>query len=166
MSETEKPAPPPAPVRDQADPVAPPGSLYTTGETADVGVRTPGLSHSPGLMEVPDSKVPGMADGTMISHVYGPGQTPVDPIAAGLDTGFNPASRAENRSITQTGELAAGPRPSTYAQHGGHVPQAGPSDGSEVKPPSDADAAKAPGPNSVLPSTTVTKTPTEDPHAE
>ena len=118
------------------------------GMSGPEGTPTPGLSQSPGLREVPDSKVPALAGGGMVSHVQGPGQAAVDPIAAGLDTGFSPQTRAENRAITQTGELAAGPRPTTYAQVGGDaVPQAGPADGATVPAKSDADAAQAPGPN-------------------
>lgn len=112
----------------------------------DSPAPTPGLSQSPGLREVPNSQAPSMADGTMVSHVYGPGQAAVDPIAAGLDTRHNPLTRAENRVITQTGEFAAGPRPSTYAHTGADVQQAAPADFKEVSAPADTDAAKEPGP--------------------
>ena len=107
---------------------------------------TPGLSQSPGLREVPNSKAPAMADGTMVSHVFGPGQAAVDPIAAGLDVAHKPLTRNENRVITQTGEMAAGPRPSTYIEKGQPVQQAGPADQTHIPAPADADAAKEPGP--------------------
>lgn len=119
------------------------------GAPIQQGTPTAGLSQSPGLRELPDSQVPGLAGGGMVSHVFGPGQSPVDPIAAGLDTGYNPLTRAENRVITQTGTLGAGARPSTYAHIGGEpVPQAGPSDHANVPAVSDEEAGRAPGPNS------------------
>lgn len=108
---------------------------------------TPGLSQAAGLREVPNSVVPGTARGD-ISHVYGPGQAAVDPVAAGLDTNSSPPGRAENRAITQTGEAAAGPRPHTYIEKTGpeKVPQSAPADGKLVKPPTEEEAAKAIGP--------------------
>jgi hypothetical protein len=62
----------------------------------------PGLTQSPGLVEIPGSTVPGATH----NHVVGPGQAPVDPIAAGLDTAHVPASRNEERVTTDatTGE--------------------------------------------------------------
>jgi hypothetical protein len=124
--------------------------IQTAAEVHGIGndspPPTPGLSQSPGLREVPNSQVPAMADGTMISHVFGPGQAAVDPIAAGLDTKHQPLTRNENRVITQTGEFAAGPRPSTYVGKGVDVPQAGPADHSEVPAPADSAAAHEPGP--------------------
>ena len=128
--------------------------LYTTAADlvnmkAPETSPTPGLTQSPGLREVPNSQVPAMADGTMVSHVMGPGQAPVDPIAAGLDTGHNPQTRAENRVVTQTGVIAAGPRPSTYVEKGALVAQAAPADGAHVQAPADVEAEASPGPNSV-----------------
>ena len=119
------------------DPSAAP---FTTADVATDGFEprqtsaTPGLSQSPGLMCVPNSRVPGLAGGGMVSHVFGPQQNAADPIAAGLDTRHDPMTRAENRVVTQTGELGAGPRPATYAGHG-YVQQAGPSDGALVASP-------------------------------
>lgn len=129
-------------------------SPFTSGaETHAIGndspAPTPGLSISPGLQPVPNSQAPALADDTLVSHVMGPGQAAVDPVAAGLDTQHVPLTRNDNRVVTQTGELAAGPRPATYAEKGADVPQAGPSDGTTVAPVSDAEAAKAPGPNAV-----------------
>jgi len=83
-----------------------------------------GKSHSPGLRAVPNSFVPG----TDRAHVHGPQQSPVDPVAAGLDTEHVPPTRAENRVIDRTGEIASGPH------------AAGPigvSDGSQVVAPAD-----------------------------
>ena len=37
-----------------------------------------------------------------MAHVFGPGQSAVDPIAAGLDPNYRPLTRAENRMITRT----------------------------------------------------------------
>ncbi len=120
------------------------------GPEPQQGTPTPGLSQSPGLRTLANSQVPGLAGGGMVSHVFGPGQSPVDPIAAGLDTGYDPQTRAENRLITQTGAIAAGPRPSTYAEKGGaRIPQAGPSDHSTVAAIPDKEAAISPGPNSI-----------------
>ncbi len=129
---------------DTTGPVVP-----TAAEIHGVGNDSPpprpGFSQSPGLREVPNSMVPAMADGTMVPHVYGPGQAAVDPIAAGLDWQHKPLTRAENRVITQTGEDAAGPRPSTYAGKG-EVQQAGPADHANVPAASDESASKVPGP--------------------
>jgi hypothetical protein len=139
--ETKEPAAQPA--------KEPPPYTAMAGATVQQSVRTPGLTQAPGLRELPDSKVPGLAGGGEVSHVFGPGQTPVDPIAAGLDLGYNPLTRSEDRLITQTGTIGAGARPSTYLDKGGKpIPQAGPSDHANVPAPSDAVAADSPGPNS------------------
>ena len=92
------------------------------------GVPDPRLSQSPGLVVVKDSQVPGLGNGGMISHVEGPGQAPVDPVAAGLDTGYDPGIRHAQRAVTQTGTIGAGNRPSTYAEKpdGSAVQQAAP----------------------------------------
>jgi len=87
---------------------------------------TPGLSVSPDLTEVPDSPVPG-ADR---SHVYGPQQAAADPVLAGLDTQYDPATRNELRSMTD-GE--------------GHI----------VAPPSDEEANAVPGPTGASIASTV-----------
>ena len=114
---------------------------------------TPGLSHSAGLRPVPDSTAPSTATGEPVPHVYGPGQNPVDPVAAGLDTRAVLQTRAENRVVTHTGEDAAGPRPHTYIEKTGpeQVPQAAPADNQLEAAPADAVADAAPGPNSVAP---------------
>ncbi|WP_424139893.1 hypothetical protein [Roseomonas chloroacetimidivorans] len=109
--------------------------------------RQEGLSVTPGLQEVPDSFAPATASGDPVPHVYGPQQAAVDPVAAGLDTGHSPLTRAENRVITRTGELGAGPRPATYVEKGQEVQQAAPADGANVPAPLDADAEKVPGPS-------------------
>ena len=110
-----------------------------------------GLSHSPGLRPVPNSTAPATATGEPVAHVYGPGQNPVDPVAAGLDTSAVLQTRAENRVVTNTGADAAGPRPHTYIEKTGpdQVPQAAPADNQLVPAPSEAVADAAPGPNSV-----------------
>ena len=120
-----------------------------TGMKAPTTLPTPGLSQSPGLEKIEGSTVPGLAHGGTINHVKGPQQAPVDPIAAGLDLGHNPQTRNENRAVTQTGEIAAGTRPSTYG-HPASVPQAAPADGSLVAGPDDT-AGKPPAgePNKV-----------------
>ena len=112
-----------------------------------------GLSHSAGLRPVPDSTAPSTATGEPVSHVFGPGQNPVDPVAAGLDTRAILQTRQENRVVTRTGEAAAGPRPFTYIEKTGpdQVPQAAPADGAHVPAPADAVADASPGPNSVAP---------------
>ena len=83
------------------------------------GQRDPRLSQSPGLVKIEGSIVPGMGDGSTVNHVTGPGQAAVDPVAAGLDMQFDPMTRHELRAPTQTGELGAGIRPSTYAEKPG-----------------------------------------------
>ena len=95
---------------------------------------TPGLSHASGLEAVPDSFAPATATGEPIPHVRGPGQNPVDPVAAGLDTMVNMPTRNDNRVVTRTGADAAGPRPFTYIEKTGPnmVPQAAPADGAHV----------------------------------
>ena len=93
-----------------------------------------GLSYTPGLRSIPDSIVPGFDH----AHVYGPQQSPVDPVAAGLDTNFQPISRAENRVITLTGAAAGGPRPLIADER--------PVDGRMVKAPLDEDSARVAGP--------------------
>lgn len=95
-----------------------------------------GLSYTPNLQEVPDSKVPFAEH----SHVFGPQQAACDPVAAGLDTSYAGLSRSENRVINRTGEAASGPR-TLLLDH----PAA---DGSLVRAPSDEDAAKVAGPTS------------------
>lgn len=133
---------------DKPDILAAP--FTTAAEQHDIGndspPPTPGLSYSPGLREVPNSKVPAKADGTMMSHVYGPGQAAVDPIAAGLDVEHVPLTRNESRVITQTGTDGAGPRPATYAEKPGVIPQSTPGDGALVKAPSEDAANAEPGP--------------------
>ena len=147
------PAPQPAAQPNQPPPTPP---FQTAAEIGGIAEQVaakpkPGLSFTPGLQELPGSQAPSTAKGDPVSHVFGPQQAPVDPVAAGLDTQHVPLSRAENRMITQTGEAAAGPRPFTYVEKTGpdQVPQAAPADGALVKPPSDAEAAETAGPASV-----------------
>ncbi|NPD67293.1 hypothetical protein HN018_06860 [Lichenicola cladoniae] len=84
-----------------------------------------GKSFTPGLTEVPDSKVPGAEH----SHVHGPQQAAVDPVAAGLETEHSPTTINENRVVNRTGEIGSGP----------HTPGTTPavSDGSPVVAPED-----------------------------
>lgn len=121
---------------DLADAAAPP-LVPMAGAPVQKGAPTAGLSASPGLRPL-DSQVPGLPGGGMVNHVSGPGQSPVDPIAAGLDLNYNPLTAAEDRLITQTGTHGAGARPSTYNHiPGDPPPQAGVSDHSNVPAPSD-----------------------------
>lgn len=94
------------------------------------GVFHQGKSFTPGLVEVPGSKVPG----TERSHVHGPQQAPCDPIAAGLATERSPLTVNENRVISQTGEIGSGPRAGGVAV----------SDGTEVRAAPDAQAPITP----------------------
>lgn len=116
----------------------------TVGIEQPQGVRNPQLSQSPGLVKIEGSQVPGLGNGGMVNHVQGPGQNPVDPVAAGLDTGYSPPTRDEQTAITQTGILGAGNRPMTYAEKtdGELVPQAAPPDGKIVKAKTAKDLAK------------------------
>ncbi len=101
MSESDK-APTPAPA---AVPSSHPAAKATpvvallAGARVQQGVPTPGLSQSIGLQELPGSRVPGLPGGAVVSHVFGPGQTPCDPIAAGLDLAYSPLTAAESRRI-------------------------------------------------------------------
>lgn len=79
----------------------------------------PGLTVSPGLTEVPDSKVP-YADR---SHVFGSQQAACDPVAAGLDVNHDPRTIADNRVVTRA-------------------------DGTQYVPAEDAESARVPGPTS------------------
>ena len=97
------------------------------------GVRTEGLSYTGGLTELAGSLVSGLPEGVKVSHVSGPNQAPVDPVAAGLDTGYHPRTRNEDRMISQTGTVGAGQRPSTFPDR--TLPQAGVSDHSIVRAP-------------------------------
>ena len=138
MSETEK-------TEGAGSEVAAEDAFQTGAEVAGIDpavtVRTdPSLSYSPDLEEVPDSTAPALADGTAVAHVHGPQQAAVDPIAAGLDTGAVVPTIAENRAITRTGEIGAGPRPETYVEKGVEVPQAAPADNATVAIDPDASA--------------------------
>lgn len=135
--------------RDRKDPLAQARDQpFTTHPGRSRGTRPPRPGHSvaPGLRPVPGSTVPANADGSEAPHVFGPNQAAVDPVAAGLDWEHSPPTRNEDRRITQTGELGAGPRPATYAEKQGDVPQAAPADGVEVDPPSEESAQASPGP--------------------
>ena len=135
----KKPAPPPAASREgkaQQEQQPFTSAADELGTAKPEGVPDPRLSQSPGLVKLKDSEVPGLGNGGMISHVMGPGQAPVDPVAAGLDTGYDPGTKAGQRAMTQTGTLGAGPRPSTYAEKpdGQAVQQAAPADNQLVAP--------------------------------
>ncbi len=91
------------------------------GVGGDRGSPTPGLSQSPGLRDLVDSPVPGANR----SHVIGPQQSAVDPVLAGLDTGYKPMTRAEDRVITRA------------------------ADGVMVVPPADSASDALPGPSGV-----------------
>ncbi len=121
MPDDEKPDPASQPYQTAAE-------AHGITERVEGGVSAghhDGLSHTPGLSEVPDSKVPFAEH----SHVHGPQQAAVDPVAAGLDTRHLPFNRAENRVIDRTGEIGSGV----------HAPGTTPavSDGSQVKAPID-----------------------------
>lgn len=75
-----------------------------------------GGSFHTGLEPVPDSFAPLTARGEQVQHVRGPGQSPVDPYAAGLQMHTKVTSSNENRMITLTGPDASGPAPATH-QH-------------------------------------------------
>ena len=122
-----------------------------TGMAKPEGVPDPRLSQSPGLVILKDSEVPGLGNGGMVSHVEGPGQAPVDPVAAGLDTGYDPGTRQGQRAVTQTGTLAAGPRPSTYAEKpdGAAVQQAAPADMRTLASPQPSDSKEGEKPKKI-----------------
>lgn len=117
--------------------------------SAAAGDVPSGLSVTPGLVEVPGSYAPSMADGSRVAHVMGPQQAAVDPIAAGLDLRARPLTRNENRVVTQTGELGSGARPATYLEKGAADDQRPVSDHTHVAMPVDSVAGQAPGPNAV-----------------
>ena len=99
-----------------------------------------GQSVTHGLLEVPDSKVPG----TDRAHVIGPQQAACDPVAAGIDVRQRPLTSQEDRVITRTGVIGSGARPSNALDESTFPV----SDGSHVPAMSDAEADEAPGPNS------------------
>lgn len=121
------------------------------GGPADLQDRHNGLSRSPNLRPVPNSFAPAHANGEAVPHVYGAQQAAVDPIAAGLDYKHDIPTRTEMRVTTRTGELGAGPRPTTYVEKGQDVPQSTPADGAEVVAPSDEESEAVPGPTSAPP---------------
>jgi hypothetical protein len=92
-----------------------------------------GLSLAVGLEEIEGSEVPPGPGGEAYRHVRGPTQMPVDPHAAGLDTRFV-GQQPDPRVMTQTGEIAAGPRPYTYIERTGPrmTQQAAPADNRQV----------------------------------
>ncbi len=89
-----------------------------------------GLSFTPGLTEVANSKVPGAEH----SHVHGPQQAAVDPVAAGLVTTRSPATAAESRVIDRTGEIGSGPRAGGKAVSDGSQAPAAPDKQAPVTP--------------------------------
>ena len=139
MPEEKKPEP--SPVAARANDPKPEAQPYQTAAEAvglegAQGVPDPRLSQSPGLQKIVGSEAPSLASGAMVNHVMGPGQNPVDPIAAGLDVNYSPKLREQMRAPTQTGILGAGNRPSTYAEKtdGAQVPQASQPTGETAKP--------------------------------
>lgn len=172
----DEPKPTPRPSSDTPTPNASSASRAGSGDTTgqpfqtaaemlDIkppeGIRDSRLSQSPGLVEIEGSQVPGYGDGSMVNHVTGPGQAPVDPIAAGLDMQYSPKTAHELRAPTLTGEMAAGPRPSTYVEKPGDpIPQSTEGSGETVRPfvpatgsspagTTPADAAKPAAPKTV-----------------
>jgi hypothetical protein len=131
MSDSKTASAKPAPKADPSPEVVADPPPFTIG--AAPLVPSPGKSYSPGLKNIEGSTVPGHADGTLINHVHGPGQAPADPIAAGLDTSLIGKEPAPERTVINTGTLASGNLPATYAQHGG-----------EVNPPNSAPVVTAP----------------------
>jgi hypothetical protein len=117
------------------------------GAPVQKGQPTHGLSHSPGLREMPDSTVPGLPEGVVVKHVSGPQQAPCDPVAAGLDLEYDPLTAAENRVITQTGAFAAGTRPGTFPHATGSQAEPAPADFTNVAAPSDAEGKAKAGPS-------------------
>jgi len=122
-----------------------------------------GLTVVRGLQHIEGSTAPSRLDGKPMHHVMGPGQNPVDAVAAGLDTRYIGHSlQGDGRVVTQTGEIGAGPRPFTYVEKTGPdmVQQAAPADGATVAAPPPAPplaqpvanaAAQAPKPASAPP---------------
>ena len=123
------------------------------------GERDPRLSQSPDLTRIEGSQVPGYGDGRMVHHVMGPGQAPVDPVAAGLDLYFNPKIRHDLRAPTETGVLGAGNRPSTYAEKPGgtEIKQSTEESNKTVKPMVPAAAPSTSEPAAKAPPTPATK---------
>jgi hypothetical protein len=65
-----------------------------------------------------------------------------------METQHGPLTRAENRVITQTGTLASGNQPSTYAEKGVEEPTGAVSDLTDVQAPTDEASTQVPGPSS------------------
>lgn len=106
------------------DDTAPPDVPFRTATDVfdvrrDQPAPQPGMSLSPGLRPLENSRVPNVDR----SHVVGPQQSAVDPVLAGLDTAHNPLTRAEDRVITRM------------------------SDGAMVVPPPDAESDAIVGPS-------------------
>lgn len=91
-----------------------------------------GLTKVFGLQEVANSDVPSGPGKT--THVFGPGQNVVDPVAAGLDTRLVGVAPPARTVMTQTGEVGSGNRPFTYVEHTGPemLKQSAPADGKHV----------------------------------
>jgi len=155
MSETidhpvEQPAPPPPAPPPPAPPPTQdaPQPAYVTAdalmpEVKPVTEAVPrrslqgiesGLTIVHGLEVVPDSFAPATSSGEMIPHVRGPGQNPVDPVAAGIDLHNVPQPTDVEPAITPTGREASGREPATYVQHTAGAPLVKDSD---VAPTSD-----------------------------
>jgi hypothetical protein len=111
-------------VANRAGRAGDPNPVYRTQADLDAeksgaepaAARTLGLSQSPGLVPIEGSKVRGLLGATVVNHVQGPGQAPVDPVAAGLDTAnmakpkdAEPAEAAEPAKAADAAKPAAKP---------------------------------------------------------
>ena len=81
-----------------------------------------GLSRSYDLEVVPNSFAPATASGEAVPHVRGPGQNPVDPVAAGLDTHNVLRAADVAAAMTLTGRDVSGREPATYVEKTGGAP--------------------------------------------
>lgn len=128
---------PPVAYRTAAEVV---GQSVTTAPAETQGDARNGLTRVLGLQEIPGSAAPSRFDGKPVPHVFGPGQNPVDAVAAGLDTRLIGYTADTTSVITKTGEAGSGMRPHTYVEKTGPemVKQAAEADGQHepaVAPP-------------------------------
>lgn len=117
-----------------------------------------GLTKSPGLEAVPDSFAPATAGAQPVPHVRGPGQNPVDPVAAGLDTINVPKPAGE--SVTPTGREASGREPATYVEKTAGAPLVKDEEVASVTKP---DGERVPGPEPTQSEQAAEKTEQEQP---
>lgn len=125
---------PPVAYRTAAD-VA--GQSVTTIPAETQGDARNGLTRVLGLQEIPGSSAPSRFDGQPVPHVFGPGQNPVDAVAAGLDTRLIGYTADTLNVVTKTGEAGSGMRPHTYVEKTGPemVKQAAEADGQNQPTP-------------------------------